>query len=717
MSTLTLPLKVWRCLVAGACLWTLAGAAQAATQVLNDGTATAGLTRVQNHFGNGGQSIALFAESAAGGLVAEQTDGFTDFPLHAAWYVPSIRVVNPACAVRAEARPAVEYPETRVGVMGWLDPDRGRGIALRARPNPADNRFEVSVVDFAAATEFENDSLTGLFNLDGSPADALPGSAQAEGGAYTPDAFATFELEFALPSPGHLAVLPDATAVVRARVFQLDGSSQLVQVGGTIELLTNFPVPARHRVAYYANWNSNLIPGSTVGTVRMLTITGDIEQVNQSPAVALTSPAAGATSPEPGSFQLAATASDPDGTVLRVDFLQNGQVVGTVTTSPYQFTLSGLPAGDYRLAARATDNLGATATTDPVTVAVLPNQPPTVAITSPTAGAEFFAPAEFDIVAQASDLDGTVARVEFFDGATLLGAVTQAPFVFRVTDLPAGQHSLIARATDNRGAATSSAPVNVLVRANLPPTVTISRPADGARFGAPAAFTLTATAADADGQVASVEFRRDGASIATVTAPPYETAVTGLPAGRYVFTATATDNRGAASAPASVTIEVVSADVPPRFVSYRPLPSAENFQQLQVTIVGKVGATYVVERTADYRTWTPVETVTLQTATLTRTYPRDAVARLTVLRLREGSVPAQPPVLSTPQALPSSENFQQFRFTASGLNGRTYRVESSTDLRNWTLVETRTATADTVTLTYPRSTVSAFLFYRVAILP
>ena len=47
--------------------------------------------------------------------------------------------------------------------------------------------------------------------------------------------------------------------------------------------------------------------------------------------------------------------------------------------------------------------------------------PPTVAITSPTNGASFTAPAIVPITATASDSDGSVTNVAFFDGATLLG--------------------------------------------------------------------------------------------------------------------------------------------------------------------------------------------------------------------------------------------------------------------------------------------------------
>jgi endoglucanase len=91
---------------------------------------------------------------------------------------------------------------------------------------------------------------------------------------------------------------------------------------------------------------------------------------NRPPTVSLTSPAAGATFTAPATINFAATASDPDGTVSRVEFLSGGTVVGTDTTSPYSFAWSNVSANTYALTARAVDNAGATTTTVPITVTV-----------------------------------------------------------------------------------------------------------------------------------------------------------------------------------------------------------------------------------------------------------------------------------------------------------------------------------------------------------
>src|SRR5262249_42011927 len=56
------------------------------------------------------------------------------------------------------------------------------------------------------------------------------------------------------------------------------------------------------------------------------------------------------------------------------------------------------------------------------------NTPPLVSITAPSDGASFIGPLEITIQAVASDNDGSVTNVQFFDGATSLGNVTSSPY-------------------------------------------------------------------------------------------------------------------------------------------------------------------------------------------------------------------------------------------------------------------------------------------------
>lgn len=80
------------------------------------------------------------------------------------------------------------------------------------------------------------------------------------------------------------------------------------------------------------------------------------------PTVSLTSPSDGATFNAPATVSVAATASDEDGTISKVELFRNGTLVNADNQSPYSWSLSGLTAGTYTLEAKATDNENNTAT-------------------------------------------------------------------------------------------------------------------------------------------------------------------------------------------------------------------------------------------------------------------------------------------------------------------------------------------------------------------
>ena len=91
------------------------------------------------------------------------------------------------------------------------------------------------------------------------------------------------------------------------------------------------------------------------------------------------------------------------------------------------------------------------------------NRPPEVTLTSPTFGSTFQAPLSLTLEATASDADGTISRVEFYQGDRLLGEDTEAPYAYAWEDVPAGGASLQARAYDQEGLYTSSSEVSISV--------------------------------------------------------------------------------------------------------------------------------------------------------------------------------------------------------------------------------------------------------------
>ena len=281
---------------------------------------------------------------------------------------------------------------------------------------------------------------------------------------------------------------------------------------------------------------------------------------NQDPDVSLTAPADGATYTAPASITIAADAVDSDGAVARVDFYAGATLVGSDASSPYSVTWSNVPAGTYSLTAVATDddNGRTTSAARTVTVNAPANQPPTVSLTSPANGATFTAPATIAISANAADSDGTVARVDFYQGSTLVGSDATAPYSVTWSNVPAGTYTLTARATDDDGAVRTSTAhtISVNAQANQPPSVSLAAPANGSTFTAPATITVSATAADADGTVVRVDFYQGATLIGTDTTSPYSVTWSNVGAGSYTLTARATDNAGATTTSAARTVTV-----------------------------------------------------------------------------------------------------------------------------------------------------------------
>jgi GH18 family chitinase len=185
------------------------------------------------------------------------------------------------------------------------------------------------------------------------------------------------------------------------------------------------------------------------------------------------------------------------------------------------------------------------------------NPVPTVTITSPLNGASFMAPANITINATATDTNGTIASVAFYNGTQLLGIDTTNPYSYTWNNVSAGQYTIIARATDN-GGASSSAQVSITVTGNTAPTVTITSPTNGTTLNAPASLLIKASASDANGSIKSVAFYNGNQLLNVDMTSPYEYQWTNIATGNYTITAVATDNENATTTSSPVTITVVT---------------------------------------------------------------------------------------------------------------------------------------------------------------
>ena len=155
------------------------------------------------------------------------------------------------------------------------------------------------------------------------------------------------------------------------------------------------------------------------------------------------------------------------GATVIASWSTNGAVwteVGRITTALPTTVFAGLPVTSH-----TTSGLN-TATVDNVSVTSGPvNHAPTVAITAPTPGATFLAPASVPIAATATDADGTISSVEFFANGAAIGTDTISPYGLTWTPASLGSYTLAAVATDSGNAQTMSAGVTISVASTASP--------------------------------------------------------------------------------------------------------------------------------------------------------------------------------------------------------------------------------------------------------
>jgi alkaline phosphatase D len=273
--------------------------------------------------------------------------------------------------------------------------------------------------------------------------------------------------------------LTQTSAAITGTLVELDASGNATGTPyvGTVpdtSAFSNPPATARFTSTY--QWPSFKNYSSASGNADNA-VFSIIPPVPQPPSVAITSPANFAsTGPD---FTITAEAADEDGTVASVAFHDGETLLGTDTSSPFGFQWTGAPSGPRTLTATATDNDNLTTTSEIVHVYVVTeggNQAPSAQLTYPADGAVFVAPANISLTASASDEDGSVAKVVFFDGQNLLGESLSAPYSHAWSISTPGTYTLSAVATDNEGAFNSSAPVTITV---LPPATVVAGPWSG----------------------------------------------------------------------------------------------------------------------------------------------------------------------------------------------------------------------------------------------
>ena len=407
------------------------------------------------------------------------------------------------------------------------------------------------------------------FTLNGTNASQNSTATFTKAGSYTLQVSASDLGGLISTSTVNVTVYQTLTALMvtpASTIVNLNGTQQFTaaatdQFGNAMSPAFTWSVDQGGSISSTGFFQAGAVPNVTstvTATAGTLTASGAVITVNAPPTVSIASPVNGAHFLTNANIVITANASD-DNKVMKVDFYSNGTLLGTATAAPYTFPIANAANGSYSLTAVATDDMGSSTTSALVNVTVMADVPPAVSITSPTSGAVFAAGSNILITAVASDSDGTVTKVDFYNGTTLLGTVGSAPYTFTVSNAAGGSYALTAVATDNSGSTTTSSAVSVIVDA--PPAVSISAPANNTGFAANSTITFTANATDSDGSVAKVQYFNGSTLIGTATAAPYNVAWASVASGAYTVTAQATDNLGLVKTSAPIIVVVTQLTV------------------------------------------------------------------------------------------------------------------------------------------------------------
>jgi hypothetical protein len=203
------------------------------------------------------------------------------------------------------------------------------------------------------------------------------------------------------------------------------------------------------------------------------------------------------------------------------------------------------------------------------------NEPPAVSITRPTAQALYTVPVTIPVEAIATDPEGRLSSVDFYADSTLVDRDVSVPYAISWSPSTPGSYSLTAVARDADGGMTTSGAVPVTIAApNQPPVVWLTSPANGASLNAPATINLTATASDAEGQLARVDFFHGTTLLFTDVTAPYAFSWANVAAGTHTFTAAAYDSFGNKATSAAVSVTVTNGNSPPTVALSSPTTGA-----------------------------------------------------------------------------------------------------------------------------------------------
>lgn len=291
-------------------------------------------------------------------------------------------------------------------------------------------------------------------------------------------------------------------------------------------------------------------------------------KANALPSVSISAPGTGSSFIIPtGSnaypVRVLGAASDTDGTIVSVEVGVAGLAPQLISGANVDTTLS-LPPGTHSIRLLAKDDAGGAATAT-VSVTVNANVLPTVNLVGPASGSHFVAPVgitTFDvrIVGNASDPEGSIKKIDVWDGSQFLRSFNAASVDF-VATLGVGNHGIKLVAEDQYGGTSQSSIASITITTNIAPAVTLAAPISGSKYTIPVGASdygirIMGSATDTGGAIRSLEVvmdetRRESFSSSSVDI------IRQFTAGTHTIKLVATDDNGAVSESSLANVDVI----------------------------------------------------------------------------------------------------------------------------------------------------------------
>lgn len=348
---------------------------------------------------------------------------------------------------------------------------------------------------------------------------------------------------------GTLAV--EASAAVKVEVKPYEGTGSFPAEGKTI---------ATGAWASAKQADSNTENNSTTETTLVF------PDPNMPPSITIDYPKSGDLFVGPADITIKAKAFDSDGTVAKVEFLDNGELIGTAVPSADNsivITERNVSFGYHSILAVVTDNGGRQNVSNAANIIV--NGSAIVKILTPVQGTVIEPGSNVKITAQASHPSGLISKLELLVNGEFVGEaapIGEHQYKLELDKPHRALYSIVAVGTDGSGITTTSTPVNITV--TKPPTVSIINPSDGALFPSLYNINITAKAMSAEGSIDKVDFYANNVLIGTardVGTDQFMMTWRRLPDGVHILTAVATDELGVTRKSEPVKITVSDSDL------------------------------------------------------------------------------------------------------------------------------------------------------------